>query len=99
MCVIRRLLIQMYWSLGEIIAVYGITHVKVYIVANDVNDLRLHNFKYSSSIDIKNPKVIYPVILFLAGARPASIFDKKRQKRSAYTKTDQSGYTKPFGAQ
>ncbi|WAR14091.1 ZASP-like protein [Mya arenaria] len=34
-----------------------------------------------------------------AGARPASIFDKKRQKRSAYTKADQSGYTKPFGAQ
>ncbi|XP_045161771.2 PDZ and LIM domain protein 5-like [Mercenaria mercenaria] len=34
-----------------------------------------------------------------SGARPASIFDKKRQSRSAYTKTDQSGYTKPFGQQ
>ncbi|KAL4221668.1 hypothetical protein ACF0H5_019925 [Mactra antiquata] len=34
-----------------------------------------------------------------SGARPASIFDKKRQNRSAYTKTDKSGYTKPFGQQ
>lgn len=33
------------------------------------------------------------------GARPASIFDKKRQNRSAYTKADKSGYTKPFGVQ
>lgn len=32
-----------------------------------------------------------------SGARPASIFDKKRQERSAYTKADKSGYTKPFG--
>lgn len=32
-----------------------------------------------------------------AGARPASIFDKRRQERSTYTKADKSGYTKPFG--
>lgn len=34
-----------------------------------------------------------------SGGRPASIFDKNRQKRSAYTKADQSGYIKPFGQQ
>lgn len=34
-----------------------------------------------------------------AGGRPASIFDKKRQQRSAYTKADKSGYIKPFGMQ
>ncbi|KAK3104971.1 hypothetical protein FSP39_014405 [Pinctada imbricata] len=31
------------------------------------------------------------------GGRPASIFDKRRQERSAYTKTDQSGYMKAYG--
>ncbi|KAH3824003.1 PDZ and LIM domain protein Zasp-like [Dreissena polymorpha] len=33
-----------------------------------------------------------------AGVRPASIFDKQRQQRAAYTKADKSGYTKPLGA-
>lgn len=32
-----------------------------------------------------------------AGDRPASIFDKKKQARSEYTKTDKSGYTKAYG--
>lgn len=32
-----------------------------------------------------------------AGDRPASIFDKKKQARSQYTKTDKSGYTKAYG--
>lgn len=31
------------------------------------------------------------------GGRPASIFDKKKQARSAYTKTDKSGYMKAYG--
>ncbi|XP_069114311.1 PDZ and LIM domain protein 5-like [Argopecten irradians] len=31
------------------------------------------------------------------GGRPASIFDKKKQARSEYTKTDKSGYMKAYG--
>ncbi|XP_048772393.1 uncharacterized protein LOC125678185 isoform X2 [Ostrea edulis] len=33
------------------------------------------------------------------GARPASIFDRRKQERTAYTKTDKSGYTKAYGQQ
>ncbi|XP_033763628.1 PDZ and LIM domain protein Zasp-like [Pecten maximus] len=33
------------------------------------------------------------------GARPASIFDRKKQQRSEYTKTDKSGYMKAYGQQ
>ncbi|KAH3824171.1 hypothetical protein DPMN_126001 [Dreissena polymorpha] len=34
----------------------------------------------------------------ISAFRPASIFDKQRQQRAAYTKADKSGYTKPLGA-
>lgn len=33
------------------------------------------------------------------GARPASIFDRRKQDRTAYTKADKSGYTKAYGQQ
>ncbi|XP_060072102.1 PDZ and LIM domain protein 3-like [Ylistrum balloti] len=35
----------------------------------------------------------------VTGGRPASIFDKKKQQRSEYTKTDKSGYMKAYGQQ
>jgi len=38
------------------------------------------------------------VFFSIPGGKPASIFDKKRQNRSAYTKAEKSGYTKPYGA-
>ncbi|XP_062591633.1 PDZ and LIM domain protein Zasp-like [Saccostrea cucullata] len=33
------------------------------------------------------------------GARPASIFDRRKQDRTAYTKADKSGYMKTYGQQ
>lgn len=39
------------------------------------------------------------VICLWTGARPASIFDRRKQDRTAYTKADKSGYTKAYGQQ
>ena len=37
--------------------------------------------------------------IYISGARPASIFDRRKQDRTAYTKTDKSGYNKAYGQQ
>jgi hypothetical protein len=68
------------------------TFIVIHILTHNVTSIVIHNLTHNIT------HIMSYILTHISGARPASIFDKKRQNRTAYTKTDKSGYTKPFGA-